>query len=246
MKNRLPLFFFFALTFQNCSGGSSASTTITGAGASNYLTATSYQSLVIEIQAVSGYEPSVTTQNNLVSFLQARLNKPGGITVIIDTDIAPPGQTSYSIDDVNRIEAQNRKLQSSGTQAIAYFLFLDGTSASDSSSGQILGQAHSSSSIVIYEKTIKGLAGSIGQPSVAVLESTVLEHEFGHLLGLTNLGSQMQTSHQDTAHGNHCSITSCLMYWNVDTSNIVSNLLGGTVPSLDSDCLADLKAAGGK
>ena len=243
----IAIFLIFDLILCGCTGiTGSANGSSPGSGAQDFLTANSYSSLVIEIQAVTGYQPSSTSQTNLVNFLSARLNKPAGITVQIDPDITSPGQTSYSLADVDSIESKNRKLQSSGNKAVAYFLFLDGPSTSDSGNGQILGQAHGPSSIVIYEKSIKGLSGSIGQPSTAVLESTVLEHEFGHLLGLTNIGSNMQTPHQDTAHGAHCNETTCLMYWNVDTSNIVGNLLGGTIPALDANCLADLKAAGGK
>ena len=236
-------------TLLSCSSNNGpAGGTIVGAGSSakDYLSAQTYSSLIVEIQAVSGYRPSATTQSNLVSFLQARLNKPGGITVQVDADIASPGQSSYSLSAVQAVESANRKLQAGGSQAVAYFLFLDGASTSDSSSGSILGIAHGASSVVIFEKTIQSLAGGIGQPSLAVLESTVSEHEFGHLLGLTNVGSPMQTDHQDSAHGKHCSVTSCLMYWQVDTSNFVGNLLGGSIPQLDPDCLADLQAAGGK
>lgn len=217
-----------------------------GDSARDYLATDSYTSLVVEIQAVSGYRPSATAQTNLVNFLATYLNKPGGVTIHLDADIAPPGKTTYSIADVQSIEASQRTLQSAGTQAVAYFLFLDGNSTSDSSSGQILGQAYAPSSLVIYEKTIQNLSGAIGQPSRAVLESTVMQHEFGHILGLVNIGTPMQSAHQDTAHGAHCTNTACLMYWQVDTSNFVANLLGGTVPTLDSGCTADLHANGGK
>ncbi len=66
------------------------------------------------------------------------------------------------------------------------------------------------------------------------------------LLGLVNTGTTPQTDHQDHAHGAHCTQTSCLMYYQVDTSNFLANLLGGTVPSLDAACVQDLKANGGK
>jgi hypothetical protein len=229
-----------------CSGSQGGGSALNpGSSARDYLTSSSYTSLVIEMQSVSGYAPTTTAKNNLISFLQARLHKPLGIT-IADETITSPGQSSYTLDDVKRIESTSRKLSSSGSQMTAYFLFLDGNSTSDSSSGQILGTAYAPSSMVIYEKTIQSLSSvPVTQPSTAVLESTVLEHEFGHLLGLVNTGTSPQSTHQDTAHGAHCTNTACLMYWNVDTSGIIGNLLGGTVPSLDADCLADLQANGG-
>ena len=224
---------------------STNSGTSVGAESHDYLSAATYTSLIVEIQAVSGYRPSAGAQTNLVSFLNSYLNKPGGITVQVDADISSPGKTSFSLDDVRAIESAHRTLQSAGTQAVAYFLFLDGGSTSDSGSGQILGQAHAQSSLVIYEKTIQNLSGGFGQPTRVVLESTVMEHEFGHILGLVNTGAPLVSAHQDVAHGAHCTNTSCLLYWQVDTSNFLANLLGGTVPTLDANCAADLHAAGG-
>jgi hypothetical protein len=40
-----------------------------------------YKSMVIELVYVQGFEPS-TAINNFISFLNARSNKPGGITVV--------------------------------------------------------------------------------------------------------------------------------------------------------------------
>jgi hypothetical protein len=234
--------------FLNCSSpspSSSGSTNLVGTGARDYLSAETYTSLVIEIQAVTGYAPSAVTQAAIADFLSAYLNKPGGITIHMDAPLTSPGKMAYSITDVEGIEQANRTLFDSGTQKTAYFLFLDGASTSDSSSGQILGQAYGSSSLVIYEKTIQNLSGGLGQPSRDVLEKTVTQHELGHILGLVDVGTAMQSAHQDSAHGAHCSNTACLMYWEVDTSNFIGNLLGGTVPPLDADCAADLHANGG-
>jgi len=74
----------------------------------------------------------------------------------------------------------------------------------------------------------------------------VATHELGHVLGLVDLGSAMQQTHKDAAHGNHCDVTSCLMFWSVNTSDFVANLLGGTIPTPDAKCAADLTANGGK
>jgi hypothetical protein len=237
------------LFFVQCTGGDSGSTVSSpgpGATSRDFLSDQTYTNLVVEIQAVSGFAPSAGAQTQLVTFLNTYLNKPGGITVQVDAPLASPGKTSYSLDDVRAIEAANRVSYASGTQAVAYFLFLDGASTSDSSSGQILGIAHGPSSIVMMGGTIHASSGALGQPSRQVLETTVMQHEFGHLLGLTNTGTPMVAPHQDSAHGAHCSNTSCLMYWQVDTSNFLGNLLGGTVPSLDAGCIADLHANGGK
>ena len=73
-----------------------------------------------------------------------------------------------------------------------------------------------------------------------------MNHEFVNILGLVNNGTTPQSTHQDTPHGAHCSDDTCLMYYQADTSDMISNLLGGKIPELDAACLADLKANGGK
>ena len=80
-----------------------------------------------------------------------------------------------------------------------------------------------------------------------MLESSVIHHEFGHILGLTNLGSDLQSDHEDAAHPKHCIEEDCLMYCAAENSQgITSMISGGQAPKLDAQCLADLKANGGK
>ncbi len=247
---RLLKGFLLCLALANCSGGGSVGS---GGGGSpgetarDFLSADTYTKLVIEIQAMDGFTPVQATLDNLKALMEARLNKPGGVTVISDPVIAAQGKGSYSLDDVKSIEAAERKSYRSADQIVAYFLFVDGASTSDSGSLKTLGQAYGSSSMVLYEGTIRSLSGTpITQPTRAVLESTVIEHEMGHILGLVNTGTAPQTAHQDTAHGAHCTNTNCLMYYLADTGDVVANLLGGVVPSLDAACLQDLQANGGK
>ncbi|HEY0356753.1 MAG TPA: hypothetical protein VGC29_11140, partial [Flavisolibacter sp.] len=71
-------------------------------------------------------------------------------------------------------------------------------------------------------------------------------HEVGHLLGLVDIGSPMQTPHKDADHGSHCNNNSCLMYYASETTDILGLLLTGNIPGLDANCIADLRANGGK
>jgi hypothetical protein len=224
-----------------------------GAAAHDLLSADTYQSLSIEIQAMQGFEPTAQTKSNLMQFISARVNKPGGVTILDDPPIPPQGKGPYSLNDVGMIEAANRQHYTTGKSAVVYFLFLDGSSTDDNAQNgtAVLAYAYQNTSMAVFEKTIQSSSGSLpGQVSATTLETTVVEHEFGHLLGLVNLspGTPMQTAHQDTAHGNHCNVQSCLMYWSVNTSDVLNNLisLGGKPPALDAQCLADLQGNGGK
>jgi hypothetical protein len=107
--------------------------------------------------------------------------------------------------------------------------------------------AYRNTSFVIFEETIQGFSGQPLAPGTAVLETTVLNHEFGHLLGLVNAGTPLLSDHQDVAHGRHCTDEDCLMYWTAETGEGLVNMIsGGTVPTLDSQCRADLEGNGGK
>ena len=101
--------------------------------------------------------------------------------------------------------------------------------------------------MAIFEKSIKDLTGGFGEPDTDKLETVVVNHEFGHILGLVNVGSAMQVNHQDVEHGKHCDNEDCLMNWTAETGDAISNFLGTSgLPELDANCINDLKANGGR
>lgn len=211
----------------------------------NFLSGSVYDKLIIEVQYVKGFAPTATALAHFKTFLQQRLNKPAGITVL-QSEIPSTGRLTYTIEDIWSIEKNNRTQITGGKILTAYLLFVDGEYAGNSGNSDVLGIAYGGSSMVIFEETIMGFSGGITQPPRWTLEATVIEHELGHALGLVNHGTPMQSSHQDEPHGKHCSNANCLMYYTAETSDIVGNLVGGNVPALDSKCLEDLKANGGK
>ncbi len=214
---------------------------VVGASANDLLSATKYSSVKIEIQYMPGFQPDAAAVNNLVSLLNSLLNKPGGVTVV-QSQIPSTGSLVLSLTDIANIEKNNRTVYTSGSQLGVYFLFTDGAYTDNNT----LGIAFRNTSMSLLGKTIHDNSGGLGQASRTKLESTVLEHEFGHILGLVDLGSAMQTGHKDAAHGNHCSNTNCLMYYGAETTDILGFLITGNVPPLDANCKADLTANGGK
>jgi hypothetical protein len=212
-----------------------------GASANDLLSASKYSAVVIEIQYMPGFQPDAVSVNNLANFINSLINKPGGVS-IIQTQIASAGKTVLTLNDIATIEKTNRTVYTSGNQLGVYFLFTDG----NYSEANVLGLAYRNTSMSILGKTIHDNSGGIGQASRTKVTSTVLEHEFAHILGLVDIGSPMQTSHKDAAHGNHCNNTSCLMYYASETTDILGILLTGNIPALDANCKADLTANGGK
>lgn len=217
-------------------------------GTSSYdlLADDTFTSMVIEVVYVEGYEPSATAINNFVAFLNERVHKPQGISVV-KRAIASPGKATFTNQEIIAIEDANRTKYNTSNQIAVWAFFVDGASADNTSSGFVLGTAYRNTSFVIFEKTIHGLSDSPFEPSRSLLETTVITHEFGHIFGLTNLGAKLQSDHEDTEHPKHCEVESCLMHWASESGSSIGNMIsGGTAPKLDAQCIADLRANGGK
>ena len=212
-----------------------------GASANELLASAKYTSLKIEIQYMPGFAPDAAAISHLQTTLSNLLNKPSGITTST-TQIAAASNLALSTDDVLQIERNNRAVFTTNDQIAVYVLYTNGNYTDNN----VLGVAYRNTSLVLFGKKIHDNSGSIGQANRTKLEATVLEHELGHLLGLVDLGSNMQTAHRDAAHGNHCSNNSCLMYYASETSDILGFLITGNIPSFDANCLADMHANGGK
>ncbi|MGK0254861.1 MAG: hypothetical protein ACI9OE_002376 [Mariniflexile sp.] len=224
----------------------SANQKATGSSSNDLLSDTKFKSMIIELVYVEGFEPTQNSINNLVNFLNSLTFKSAGITVE-KRAIASPANSPYTNQEIMAIEDANRTKYNSSDQIAVWAFFADGESETNTNSGIVLGTAYRNTSFVIYEETIQDLSDSPFEPNRTVLETTVITHEFGHILGLTNLGANMVMNHEDTAHPKHCNAENCLMFWAAESGSGLSNLMGATTaPQLDSHCMADLKANGGK
>ncbi|GAA0547052.1 zinc metalloprotease [Chitinophaga japonensis] len=213
----------------------------TGASAHDLLSADAYTSLKIEIQYMPGYRPQDAAVTHLVSLLNARLNKPGGMQVVY-REVPASDKEVLSVDEIAALEKQYRTVYTSGKELGIYFLFTNG----GYTQSNVLGIAYRNTSMCLFGKTLHDNSGGVGQVSRSNLQATVAEHELGHLLGLVDIGSPMQTPHKDPDHGNHCSTQDCLMYYASETTAILGFLPGNDIPVFDNACLADLQANGGR
>ncbi|MEW6056203.1 MAG: peptidase [Bdellovibrionota bacterium] len=221
-----------------------------GSEAKSYLTDDAYDELVVEIVAVEGFEPSDEALVHLRSFLEARLNKPAGIQIVVAPPIPPTGLSSISVEQVYGLEQRHRTQYHSGTTASAFFLFLDAPYSADGADSQTLGIAYTPTSMAIFEKTILDHTNmGAARMRRRVVEGTILTHEFGHILGLVNIGTPMVNDHADHSHSDgHCNNPDCIMYYAINTTRGWPDFVfsGFVVPPLDQECIHDLKAAGGK
>lgn len=222
--------------------GSYSHTLGVGESSNDLLSDDSYTALTVEIDYVSGFEPTQTAVDNLQSFLENRLNKPNGISIILNDEISSPGLDTLTIEEVYEIEQEYRDIFTSGNNLAAYVLFTDGSFES----ANVLGAAYFNTSMAIFSETIDENSGGFGQPSASTVESSVLLHEAGHIMGLVDNGTPAVQDHVDEENGAHCTDDTCLMYWAIETTDLIGNLSGGSVPELDNQCLQDLQANGGK
>ena len=249
MKLNVLFSFLFVLALASCQKNdeeaddgidpNSLHNRIVGSSANELLSATKYKSLKVELQYMAGFEPDDGAINHLKAFLASRLNKPEGITVV-KKEIAGSSKTSLTSDEVHAIEKENRSIFSSDTEIALYVLYTNGGYTENN----VLGIAYRNTSAAIFGKKIRDNSGSLGQVNRTKLEATVLEHEIAHLLGLVDIGSAMQVAHK--ANGNHCNNQNCLMYYASETTDVLGVLLTGNIPGLDTNCLNDLRANGGK
>lgn len=212
-----------------------------GVSAGDFLSENRFKSLHLEIQYMPGNKPGEEAIHELKSFLSLYLNKPEGIHVSMN-EIPSSADSVLSVQAVKAIEDKYRKSYTKDQELSVYVLFTDG----HSSNKDQLGFAYRNTSAVLFGKHIAEHSGKFKKPGRADLESRVLQHEFGHLLGLVNTATNETSEHQDHENGKHCKNRRCLMYHQVDTHDYPSFLVKKDPPKLDDACIAALKAMGGK
>jgi hypothetical protein len=215
-----------------------------GSSANDLLSATNFNSLTIEIVAVQGFEPTSQAIQGFREFLQDRLFKPDGVT-ITQRSIPSSGKTPFSIEEIAEIENTTRTLFNKEDDITVYVYFADGSKENDTNEQVTLGSAYLNTSIVIYEGTLRALSVRPNSPSLSAIETATLNHEFSHLLGLVNLGTPLQSEHEDPNASNHCNVSNCLMEAAIEFGSGMMGM-GDVIPELDAQCIADLQANGGK
>lgn len=208
-----------------------------GSSANDLLSSSKYQTLELEINYMQAYPLSDAVIDHLTNYLQTYLNKPGGIKVFRQV-INNSDKTTFGISDVVALENKVRtKFTRPGVVAV-HIMVLD----AEFSEFTVLGNAYWNTSMSVYGRTIDRYSGGNGQVSTEQLQITLIEHEFGHLLGLVDQGSSMVAAHKDVNKGAHCINPYCLMHHVIETASASAP----QVPVLDNFCRDDLRNNGGK
>jgi predicted Zn-dependent protease len=212
-----------------------------GASAHHLLHDEDYNRLHIEVQYMPGFEPDSVALQNLKAFLYEHLHKPAGIQ-IKTKEIEGVKDAVLTLGEIAAIEGANRTQFTKGKTLSVYLLYTNGYYTQD----KMLGYAYRNTSAVLFGRNILDNANNPKKLNRTHLETIVLQHEMGHLLGLVNSGTPLQSAHKDDRNGKHCTNAKCLMYHMADTDESSNLIIRKQLPKLDDACLEDLKAFGGR
>lgn len=229
----------------------------TGASANDLLSNDNFDKLLLEIGYVTGFKPTIAAMSDLIEYVQERTFKQNVEIKYLELD--SPGKEDLSISEIDKIVQDNRTAYNTDTTITVFIYFSDVPSDEDVPEEDLvtLGAAFRNTSMVIYESTVRDLAGKSQLISTGTIETATLNHEFGHLFGLVNLGSDMVNPHEGTTTdeegtiipSQHCDQEGCLMRAELEFSSEMGKMLtkkNGQVPDLDAECLLDLKENGGR
>ncbi len=225
----------------------------TGASANDILSNNTFTKLLIEIAYVRGFQPSAEAMDNFQTFLLQRTFKQD--IEIQYLELPSPNEDDLTLQEVADLESENRTAYNDGTTLAIYIYFADAPSETDDPTEDTvtLGAVYRNTSMVIHETTVRDIAAKSGQITIADVETATLNHEFGHLLGLVNLGSPPVNDHEDINAERHCDINGCLMRAELQFGGGLMGLMNkristgkAAVPGLDSECILDLQANGGR
>ena len=231
----------------------SANLLTTGASANDILSNSEFSKLKIQIAHAPGFAPSQTSMTNFTKFLKEFTFKEDISLEFLE--IPSENKDNFTLEEISALEQKHRTAYNSGSSLAIYIYFADAPSDSDDEDeGKVtLGAVFRNTSMVIYESTIRSLNAKSNAISLTDIETATLNHEFGHLLGLVDLGSPEINDHEDEDAENHCNVAGCLMRAELQFAGPMAKMLSSrvskgsiVVPSLDAECRNDLKGNGGR
>lgn len=198
----------------------------TGDSAIDLLKNDTFSKLKIEIAYVKDFRPTQTALDGFVTYLKTRTFKDD--IELVYNELPSPDEENLTLDEIADLEEKNRTVYNDGETLGVYIYFTDAPAEEDDEDEGLvtLGAVYRNTSMIIHEATARKLADQ-NFIAVADVEHSTLNHEFGHLFGLVNLGITPVNDHEDIAkdemgepildsQGNttgnsHCNVAGCLM-----------------------------------
>jgi hypothetical protein len=225
----------------------------TGDSANDMLANDTFTKLLIEVAYVTGFRPTTEAMNNLEGLIRERTFKQD--IQIAYRELPSPNEVDLSLQEIADLESENRTAYNEGATLAIYIYFADAPSEDDDpEAGTVtVGAVYRNTSMVIHESTVRKLYSQSSQVTLADVETAALTHEFGHLLGLVDLGTTPVNDHEDPTAQHHCDVLGCLMRAELNFGSGMMGILNsriskeiGAVPGLDPECILDLQQNGGR
>lgn len=219
----------------------SANLLAAGDSANDILSNDSFDAMRVEIAYVVGFRPTQDAMDEFVAYLRRHTFKEE--IEIVFTELESPEEEELTIQQIANIETENRTVYNDGETIGIYIYFADAPSEGDEEDEGLvtLGAVYRNTSMVIYESTVRRLGNFSTLISDADIETATLNHEFGHLFGLVNLGTPAINDHEDiirddddepvldsagnTMGNSHCNVPGCLMQAQLQFGGPSSSLL---------------------
>jgi hypothetical protein len=214
---------------------------VLGNYAKGYLQGSKYTRLIIEVDYVEGNAPSSKAMETLKARINSYCDKQD--VLILEKRITT-SKSSYSDEDIRNLEDEHRNYQKSGSDIVAYVLYLNGQYSENE---DVLGIAYGASSVAIFKEKIDNLNIPFWATTLVDhgdYEKAVLVHEFGHLLAMVNIGYESDRNHEGN-YKHHCKYEECVMYHAIETVSILT-LLSQENPEPPSDFCIDCQYDLGK
>ncbi|MGB5371673.1 MAG: hypothetical protein WBN18_14695, partial [Flavobacteriaceae bacterium] len=179
----------------------------TGDSANDILSNDNFSTLLVEIAFVTGFRPTAEAMDNFVDYLRLHTFKDN--VQMVYTELPSPKEETLTLQEIAELESDNRTAYNSGDTLAIYIYFADAPSDDDDETEGLvtLGAVYRNTSMIVHEVTVRKLAAQSPLITNADVETATLNHEFGHLFGLVNLGTEMQSEHEDSEAVNHCNVT---------------------------------------
>lgn len=224
-----------------------------GESANDILSNDNFDKLLVEIAYVDGFRPKSDAISDFEAFLKKHTFKDN--IEVMYNELVSPKEDSLSLNEIADLEKENRTAYNDGKTLAIYIYFADAPSESDDEDEDLvtLGAVYRNTSMVIHESTVKKLAKQSFLISEADIEAATLNHEFGHLFGLVDLGTTPVNEHEDIDAENHCDVENCLMRAELQFGGGMKKMLANraskglsSTPDLDAECILDLQSNGGR
>ncbi len=218
--SKILLFSCFVLILLGCSKNSddpsapidkTANLLGTGDSANDLLSNDKFTRLKIEIAYVTGFRPTNAAMSNFVDYIRQHTFKQD--IELVYTELDSPEEETLTLQEIAELESDNRTVYNDDQTLGVYIYFADAPSDDDDEDEGLvtLGAVYRNTTMIIYEETIRRFASLSNFITVADIENATINHEFGHLFGLVNLGTDQVNEHEDPEAESHCIVPGCLM-----------------------------------